>query len=116
MNTGNVLQYLDSLLPNEKVIQDMVNYTWGNENHEVAVEVEDEVKIILARPLPIEVVTKAFYQEYFEIGFGTGYRVLAALGGIKEIKFGVVYPTYCFMTLYYNSDLIPLTADYHRRM
>ncbi len=114
MNTGSVLQYLDSLLPNEKVIQDMVNYTWGNENREV--EVEDEAKIVLEKPLLIEVVTKAFYQEYFEIGFGTGYRVLAALGGIKEIKFGVIYPTHCFMTLYYNSDLIPLTADYHCRM
>ena len=116
MNTGSVLQYLDSLLPNDKVIQDIVNYTWGDENHEVEVEVEDEMKVILSKPQPIEVVTKALYHEYFEVSFGTGYRVLAALGGIKEIKFGVIYPTYCFMTLYYNSDLILLTADYHRKM
>ncbi|RKZ44555.1 MAG: hypothetical protein DRR00_27945 [Candidatus Parabeggiatoa sp. nov. 3] len=122
MNTGDILQCLDSILPDRKIIRDIAQqlddiaqfdeYTRG----QVEIEVEDEMRIIVPREASVDIVTKAFYREYFDINYGTGYRVLAALGGIKKIQAGIVYPVYSFIVLYYDSELNLTTVDFHRNM
>ncbi|MEK8020229.1 MAG: hypothetical protein VSS75_025435 [Candidatus Parabeggiatoa sp.] len=122
MNTGDILQCLDSILPDRKIIRDIAQqlddiaqfdeYTRG----QVEIEVEDEMRIIVPREASVDIVTKAFYREYFDINYGTSYRVLAALGGIKKIQVGIVYPVYSFIALYYDSELNLTTVDFHRNM
>ena len=123
MNTNHVLQRLDSRLPNPKIAQDIAQQLdkialrkTTRDRDEVEIEVEDQAIIIVPRQTPVEIITKALYKEYFDISFGTGYRVLAALGGIKEIECGIIEPVYSFITLHYDSELNIITVDFHRNM
>ena len=115
MTTNDMSKCLEIILPNYKIIQDIIEYTWGNINNEVEIEFE-ELSITIPRNTSVEIITKAFYQELFDVGFGTGYRVLATLGNIKKIEFGIIYSEYCFVTLYYNTELKIFTLDYHLDM
>lgn len=123
MNTNHILQHLDSILPNHKIIQDVAQQldkmtlkSAKKNRDEVEIEIEDQAIIIVPRQMSVEIVTKALYKEYFEISFGTGYRVLAVLGGIKEIEFGIIEPVYSFITMYYDSELNLIAIDFHKNM
>lgn len=61
----------------------------------------------------IEVVTKAFFDERFDIGLGV-YRAEVAIGGVAEFKRGFMSPTFCFSTLYYNANVELITLDFHK--
>jgi len=122
MNTDDVLHSFDLILSDTKIIQDIAQqidhiaqFNKGVKG-QIEIEVEDDVRIIVPCKVPVDIVTKALYREYFEINFGTGYRVLAALGGINKIKAGIIYPVYAFIALYYDSDLNLTTVDFHRNM
>jgi len=123
MNTSHILQRLDSILPNHQIIQDvaqqfdkMILKNAKKTRNEIEIEIEDQAIIIIPRQVSVEIVTKALYKEYFDISFGTGYRILAALGGIKEIEFGIIEPVYCFITMYYDSKLNLIAVDFHKNM
>lgn len=81
------------------------------QNGEVSVELDDS-SYTFAMNEPIEIVTKAFFDERFTIGFGV-YRVEVALGGVKEVLFGVPQPKHCFATLYYDDKALLLSVDFH---
>lgn len=122
MNTDEVLQCLDFILSDSKIIRDIaqqiddIAQLSEYAKDQIEIEVEDGVRIIVPCKVPVDIVTKALYKEYFDINFGTGYRVLAALGGIKKIQAGIIYPMYAFIALYYDSELNLTTVDFYKNI
>lgn len=118
MNTDLVLQAMDTVLPDAKIVADcraILGQPECSGTATVCIEFDDgDVHI----PLDVEivVVSKAIFKKYHEFGFGTGYRALVALGGLARIEQGIPEAKYCFMTLYYTAQSELLTEDFHKEM
>jgi len=111
-----LLKNLDDVLPDYKIIADLREIiregTEGNQTH---IEI-NETWISVPVQVPIVMITKAFFKEYFDgVGFGT-YKVLVSLGPPVQKKSGLMEPEYCFSTLYYNNDAELITLDFHSEM
>jgi len=59
------------------------------------------------------VVTKAFFKEYFNIYFGTCYRITLAIGGAHLEEDGTVEAGFCFLTIWYNLQREILSREFH---
>lgn len=76
----------------------------------------DGKKVFVTENTQIEIITKALLKEYYDVNFSSGYRVQVALGGIKDKKYGILYPRYCLATLYYNLEGQMFALDFHKNM
>jgi hypothetical protein len=112
--TSDIADILDSLLPDERLTSDLATALWTEAAG--TVEIADDVRIFVPPKTRIDVVTKAFFLERFDIGFGTTYRALLAVGGIESLDAGAPTAPYCFSTLYYDSNVRLLTIDFHREI
>jgi hypothetical protein len=117
MNVVELLQAIDNALPDNQVIADIrrILEDGSGGKAEVAIEVEEGTWEEIPVNAPIQVVTKAFFKEYFGIGFGS-FRVQVAVGGVQEEEFGVLFAKYCFATTYYNRTGQLITIDFHKEM
>ncbi len=113
MDAVKVIKAIDEALPDEVILQDIHNLLAQD-------AVDGQTRIELGRewasiPIntPVDIVTKAFYKEYYNAGWGTSYRVLTAIGGFREDRHGLHTAGYCFATLYYNEQGHRITEDFH---
>ncbi|MEC4984571.1 MAG: hypothetical protein SAJ37_20100 [Oscillatoria sp. PMC 1068.18] len=114
-----VIKVIDAALPDEQIIKNVTNLLQEYaKNGEVEIELDEaEAKnILVPADTEILIVTKAFLKEYFEINFQTGYRVMVALGGIREEKHGLLQAKFCFATLYCDAEGNMVTIDFHLEM
>lgn len=113
--TENLNIVIDDALPNHKIIHD-VQEEMRDDNNSDTISVEISGKFIsVPLDVPIFVITKAFFKEYYSLPFGT-YRVMVSLGQPVETKGKSLKPLYCFVTLWYNDDLQVITSDFHGDM
>jgi hypothetical protein len=113
MSFVEVAGALDRVLPDDKVVQDarllLRKYADGE-----TVDIRlGRRKVSIPVESSLEIVTKAFFKEYFEgVGFGV-YKVLIAAGGFEQNPLGIHKARYCFMTLYYDDGGNVITEDFH---
>ena len=115
MDTEAVIRALDGALPDATVLADLAGILWDGGKDTAEVEL-DGLLVPVPRGAPLEIVTKAFLKEYFDVSFKTGYRVQVAVGGVSSEQFGILSAGICFATLYYNAARRPFTVDFHKEM
>lgn len=118
MDSTKVIEAINEVLPDDRIHCDLKNtLKKSNQSGQVKVYLEDEDKIVaLPNQLQADIISKAFFKEYFDIRFGTGYRVQISLGGIETQKNGIIYPKLCFATLFYDMGGKMLMIEFHERM
>jgi hypothetical protein len=115
MDTKELVRMLDEILPNQKVQDDLWQILKETSETDISIFL-DEQQIKIPLTCPITIITKAFYKEYCDIAFRTGYRVQLAIGDIIALRHGIIEPGYCFSTIYYDENIRIITADFHRAM
>lgn len=117
MDVFGLTQAIDNALPDHQVIADIRRILEDESGGKagVAVEVEEDAWEEIPVNAPIHVVTKAFFKEYFGIGFGS-IRVQVAVGEVQEEEIGTLLAKYCFATIYYNKAGQLITVDFHKEM
>lgn len=111
--TTNIVALLDQLLPDERILNDCYAVLReGAEDGMTEIELGAEWRPIPVSA-PIVVVTKAFFNQRFNTGFGTSYRAQVAIGDVVETDIGTVDAGFCFATLYYNDERHLITIDFH---
>ena len=105
---------LDDFLPNELIEKDLSIFLWEDYPN-VPIELEEE-SIVIPVSTGLEVVAKSYRQNVYEGGFGNHYAVLVAIGGVRDNEGGYLYPEYCFATLFYSSEKLLITLDFHSEM
>jgi hypothetical protein len=113
MTDINLQTVLDNTLPDSQIINDVSQIIW--EEAKGILTIEEDV-IAIPKNALIVIVTKAFFKEYFDIGFGTCFTVQLAIGGIDKQECGILYPGICFATLHYNAQGELITSDIHKEM
>jgi hypothetical protein len=105
---------LDDFLPDSKIKEDLLNMLWEDE---LECEIELETRNVkVPRDAFLEVISKSYRQNKYDIAFGNYYAAQVAIGGIREQKCGILYPVYCFATLFYDLDRDVITTDVHSDM
>lgn len=89
---------LDEFLPNKLIQEDLSRILWM-ENPEEPIELEEKY-VMVPHGCPLEVVSKSYRKNFYEIGFGNYYAAQVAVGGVIEEKSGIISPKYCFATLF----------------
>ena len=105
---------LDDFLPDEIIQQDLSRILWT----EIAgkpIELEDKY-VIVPQGTILEVVSKNYRKNLYNIGFFNYYKAQVAIGGVIQEKSGILYPKYCFATLFYKPDKTMITLDFHGTM
>lgn len=99
---------LSELLTDEKVADDLRSIL-----DQCSWEVEfDDQPVTVPRDLATTVVERVYFERSEEIGFGSHYRVVVAIGGLESIEHGIVIPKICFSLLYYSLDREVITSDF----
>jgi len=107
---------VDSMLPDKRVLNDVLLILQEEKGAE-GTDIEFETGYVRVPENPhVAVVTKAYLKEYYDVAFGSGYRVQVAIGGVQEEQFGILKARYCFATLYYNCERKMITVDFHQDM
>ncbi|MBH8562838.1 hypothetical protein I8748_11710 [Nostoc sp. CENA67] len=105
---------IDDFLTDNEVKKDLINTIWEDKS-ECLLELEQKT-IIVPRNTLLEVVSKSYRQNNYQIGFGNYYAAQIAIGGVKELNSGILYPVYCFATIFYTFDKKLITVDIHLEM
>jgi hypothetical protein len=117
--TTNIVEKIDidSVLTDSIIHNDLIRVLWEDEEgHECEIEFE-EGNIVVPEGVVLEVISKVYRKNIYMIGFGSDYFYsLVAIGGIKKISGGIIIPTYCFATLFYNYECKLITVDFHSEM
>ncbi|MEH2059350.1 MAG: hypothetical protein V7K97_24995 [Nostoc sp.] len=106
--------FIDNFLTDSEVKEDLINTIWEDEL-ECELELE-RGKFLVYRNTLLEVVSKSYRQNNYQIGFGNYYVAQIAIGGVKELNSGILYPIYCFATIFYTFDKKLITVDIHSEM
>ena len=107
---------IDDALSDDQVVKDVLGALQDEKEPEwTTIEFENGDVRFPANP-QITIVTKAYVVERYDIGFGSGYRIQVAVGGVQEQAFGILKAKYCFATLYYNHSREAITIDFHKEM
>ncbi|HBN77886.1 hypothetical protein [Rubinisphaera italica] len=106
---NNYLSDLDSWLPDELVIEDVRRF----------IEIEAKGKLemdsgLLVIPAGIvyEVVSKALIKQEPNIGFGSCFRAVVAVGGSTKQSSGILKALFVFVTFWYTISGKLITMDY----
>ncbi len=111
---SNPYPNLDDFIRDSQIKHDLLNILWEDE---LECEIELETGTIkVPRDTLLEVVSKSYRQNKYGIGFGNYYAAQVAIGGVKKQQCGLLYPVYCFATLFYNSERNIITTDVHPEM
>ena len=105
----NYLSELDSWLPDAKVIEDVRRI--------VESDVDGKIEFdsgVVAIPIDAnyEVVSKALIKQPEDIGFGSCFRAVVAIGGTKPPVYGIVRARYAFATIWYSTSGELITIDF----
>jgi hypothetical protein len=116
VNTDELLRLIDKLLPDDRIISDFSKFILSNcRGKHISIELDEDETQIVPVDVDIAIVTKAVLKEYTSFTFGT-YKVIVAVGGIQQEKYGRIIPKYCFATLYYNESCNLITLDFHEQI
>lgn len=96
------------LIPDSKIERDL---------HDLLVECRWQVELSgttvpVAEGSEFKVIERIYIESTLEIGFGSHYRVLIAVGGLESVEHGIVIPNTCFALFYYSSSYELLTFDF----
>lgn len=105
---------IDDFLTDSEVKADLINNLW-EDKLECVLKLEQGT-IIVPRNVLLEVISKSYRQNNYQIGFGNYYASQIAIGGVKELDSGILYPVYCFATIFYTFDKKLITVDIHSEM
>lgn len=115
MSFTEVVEVLDRVLPDDKVVQDARLLLGERSDGETVALRLGRRKVLIPIESVLEIVTKAAFKEYFAgVGFAV-YRVLIAVGGFEPDAYGFHKAQCCFMTLYYNDGGDVITEDFHSK-
>ncbi|QDT28109.1 hypothetical protein Enr10x_34480 [Gimesia panareensis] len=102
---------LEKLLPTQQILDQLseILADWG---HEVSVG-EEEERVHVAPDTKLELISKSALYTPYDLCFGTGFKVIVAIGGVVELdeKRSHIVPGICFITLWYNKDRKLITTD-----
>ncbi|BDI30758.1 hypothetical protein CCAX7_28090 [Capsulimonas corticalis] len=115
MDAAQIATILNVTLPDRRVLEDLSTklQRLARSAHK-SKEMGDEVWRSVPEGASLDIVTKAFYSEYYEgVGFAT-YKVLVAIGGLEQSEVGMHKAKYCFATLHYDDEAQLITVDFHR--
>lgn len=105
---------LDDFLPDSKIKEDLLNMLWEDK---LECEIELETRNVkVPRDAFLEVISKSYRQNKYDIAFGNYYAAQVAIGGIREQKCGILYPVYCFAVLFYKTKPNLITIDVESEM
>lgn len=77
-----------------------------------SIELEDG-DLIVGDQIRLELVSRSFYANEVDIGFGEiYYRAIVAVGGVRTVDHGMVEAETCFATLWYSGDRELMTIDF----
>jgi hypothetical protein len=109
---------LDEALPDEVILRDLRRVLAEDANPSLCLEGDDgEIQLTIdAANVGLEVVTKCYLHERYEVGFGNHYRILVAIGGVEGVSSGIATARICFALLYYNEEPGLITLDYSLTM
>jgi hypothetical protein len=117
MGTDIVIRALDEALP-DSVVEEALRSILRQEAagaETVCLEMDGE-HIMVPRDASTDLVTKAFFKEYYDVGFSTGYRAQVAIGGVISEEHGIAKAKHCFATLYFDRSCQLITIDFHAQM
>ncbi len=102
---------LEKLLPTQKILAELsgILAEWG---HEVSVG-EEEERVNVSPDTKLELISKSALYTPYNLGFGTGFKVIVAIGGVVELeeKLSHIVAGICFITLWYNQGGKLITTD-----
>jgi hypothetical protein len=104
---------IDETLPDRKLLDDLFQVLWWEGGGTVELEGRE---VHIPEGTKIDIVTKACIVERFDVGFGSCFRALVAIGGVARQEFGVLTANYCFATLHYDIEGKVITTDFHLEM
>ena len=105
---------LDKFLPDKLIQEDLSKKLWIEKTGKL-IELEEK-SVIVPYGAILEVVSKSYRKNFYNIGFRNHYAALVAIGGVIEEECGFLEPKYCFATLFYTSDKTMISLDFHERM
>lgn len=111
MSMTALITLLDNCISDEKILVDLTQLIWKECDGKI--EFQEDVITQIPRNTVFKIITKAFFKEYYQIGYSTGYKVIVSIGDIKNIEFGIPTPEYGFATLYFNEAGQLFTQDFH---
>lgn len=100
---------LEQWLPDAIVVNDLKRLIYATTCGQVEL---DSGTITIPLDCDYELVSKAFIEQRYDVGFGSCFRAVVAIGGVADIDSGVVRAKYCFCTLWYSSDRKLITTDF----
>ncbi len=104
---------LEQWLPDAVVITDLKNLIHTGSGAHVEL---DSGMITIPAECDYELVSKAFVEQRFDVGFGSCFRVVVAIGGVSRIDSGVIHAKYCFCTLWYSCARQLITTDFSKEV
>ena len=115
MNPPSSMIALDQDLPDRIIFQSLIQFM---EKRDVnwSIYPNDRDNLIIPPNTSLEVITKTFLKEYRNLDFGSGYRVLVAIGDVKQQPYGELAAHYCFATMYFNLQRDLITIDFHKEL
>jgi hypothetical protein len=117
MTTELVIQTLDEAMPDDLIMQELRAILRQEQTEDGCAPVElDGEYVSISADVAIEIVTKAFFKEYHDTGFPTGFRVQVAVGGVVGKNTAGLVARHCFATLFFNEAQQRFTVDFHREM
>jgi hypothetical protein len=106
--TNDIFRLLRFSLPDERIFEDIRNILDEGDRR-----IELDGQWVPYEPdVPLQVLVRSVYAYEMEFGFGNGFRVLVAIGGVKGIEAGVPRAGICFATLWYRADRKLITVDF----
>ncbi len=122
MNTLDLINALNKILPDNKIIDDALSALRQREiNGSFQLRIGQET-LSIPNGTPIVIVTKAVYKETLDssiltntIGKPTGtYKVLVSVGSIQDWRGGIPAGQYCFAAIYYDDQLALVNVEFYK--
>jgi hypothetical protein len=107
--TSSQTTVLEQWLPDAVVVSDLKNLIDSDASGQVEL---DSGTITIPSDTNYELVSKAFIEQRYDVGFGSCFRVVVAVGGVSSIEAGVIRAKYGFCTLWYSKDRTLITTDF----
>ena len=76
------------------------------------VELVDGELVAVNPDVSLVVVERQLRQTELDLGFGTHFKILVAVGGLESVELGIVVPKICFATLYLGLSGRLITCDF----
>jgi len=107
--TTDYISEIDAWMPNTRIRDDLRKVVESDANGLL----ELDSGVIAVPPNTIyEVVSKALISQHPDIGFGSCFRVVVAIGGLKTTTSGITMSNLAFSTIWYTLSGEVITVDF----